>query len=65
MAQIFRPSADLMLRLVILGALSAVAVGLTVWHASLRSDPRLWEPVDQPVPFSHQHHVAEVGLDCR
>src|SRR4051794_38069357 len=22
-------------------------------------------PVDQPVPFSHQHHVAGLGLDCR
>lgn len=20
---------------------------------------------DQPVPFSHQHHVAELGIDCR
>jgi hypothetical protein len=22
-------------------------------------------PVHQPVPFSHQHHVAALGLDCR
>jgi hypothetical protein len=64
-AQIFRPSADLTLRLVVLGVLFAVAVGLLVWHASLRSGPGLQDPVDQPVPFSHQHHVAEVGLDCR
>lgn len=21
--------------------------------------------VDQPVPFSHQHHVADIGIDCR
>ncbi|MBV9539280.1 MAG: cytochrome c3 family protein, partial [Acidisphaera sp.] len=21
--------------------------------------------VDQPVPFSHQHHVAGLGIDCR
>jgi len=23
------------------------------------------EPVAQPVPFSHEHHVAALGLDCR
>jgi hypothetical protein len=22
-------------------------------------------PLDQPVPFSHQHHVNELGIDCR
>ncbi len=21
--------------------------------------------VEQPVPFSHQHHVADIGIDCR
>ena len=65
MAQIFRPGADLTLRLVVLGTVSAVMVGLVVWHASLGSGPGVEAPVDQPVPFSHQHHVAEVGLDCR
>jgi len=23
------------------------------------------EALQQPVPFSHQHHVAELGIDCR
>src|SRR4051812_11653735 len=22
-------------------------------------------PITQPVPFSHQHHVAGLGIDCR
>jgi hypothetical protein len=22
-------------------------------------------PLEQPVPFSHKHHVGELGLDCR
>ncbi|HSI71931.1 MAG TPA: cytochrome c3 family protein [Fimbriimonas sp.] len=22
-------------------------------------------PLNQPVPFSHQHHVTELGIDCR
>jgi hypothetical protein len=27
--------------------------------------PRVGEPPAQPVPFSHAHHVGEIGLDCR
>ena len=23
------------------------------------------QPVDQPVPFSHKHHVSDEGIDCR
>lgn len=32
-----------------------------------RSDywTRTKEPLAQPVPFSHQHHVAGLGIDCR
>ncbi|MEO7298627.1 MAG: cytochrome c3 family protein [Verrucomicrobiota bacterium] len=32
-----------------------------------RSDywTRVGEPQAQPVPFSHQHHVAGLGIDCR
>ena len=22
-------------------------------------------PLDQPVPFSHEHHVGGMGIDCR
>jgi hypothetical protein len=26
---------------------------------------RVGEFVEQPIPFSHQHHVGEIGIDCR
>jgi len=65
MAQIFNPAADLILRLAIGGGLFAIIASLLTWHASLATQARLRQPVEQPVPFSHQHHVAEVGLDCR
>jgi hypothetical protein len=26
---------------------------------------RQYVPLDQPVPFSHQHHVSGLGIDCR
>jgi hypothetical protein len=25
----------------------------------------LAEPVAQPIPFSHKHHVGDDGIDCR
>ncbi len=39
----------------------AVAV-LDVWSSFATA---VGKPVEQPVPFSHQHHVGDVGLDCR
>ncbi|MBK8210097.1 MAG: cytochrome c3 family protein [Rhodospirillales bacterium] len=67
MTQVFSPSADTWLRL--LAGLGAVAVAgvLLVAGGIVRSDyvtgvgvvPR------QPVPFSHEHHVGGLGIDCR
>jgi hypothetical protein len=65
MAQIFQPSADLVLRLAALSLVLGLAGGLLVWHGSLASQAPLGQPVEQPVPFSHKHHVGEVGIDCR
>lgn len=65
MAQVFHPSADWVLRLAVIGLVLGAAAGLVVWHGSLASQPRVGAPVEQPVPFSHKHHVKEVGLDCR
>lgn len=38
-----------------------VAAGL--WRSN--SSTRVDHFVDQPVPFSHKHHVGEDGIDCR
>ncbi|WP_240761375.1 cytochrome c3 family protein [Nitrosococcus wardiae] len=27
--------------------------------------PAIGKPVEQPVPFSHEHHVQDDGIDCR
>lgn len=67
MAAIFGPSANLWLRLA-LGAAVASLVGLYVSPMVL---PRIGyatgvgEVVQQPVPFSHKHHVGGDGIDCR
>lgn len=65
MSQVFKPSADTTLRVAFLGVLSFAALSLAAWHAGLSSQPQVGQPVAQPVPFSHKHHVGEVGLDCR
>lgn len=68
MAQIFSASADAWFRLmggaalisvgVFLGILALTAIMPTSF-GSARGIPR-----EQPVPFSHRHHVGELGLDC-
>lgn len=67
MAQIFQPSQNYIAKAsVVIGALVAGLV-LTVLILSPRSDFATDVGVahDQPVPFSHQHHVAGLGIDCR
>ena len=67
MAQIFKPSANVYARLSIFGALFAVVGLLFAMAAFMRSDYMTNAHVarEQPVPFSHRHHVNELGIDCR
>ena len=65
--QIFRRSTNALARATIFGTLAVlVVVGLLAdqWQRSA-----WWWHEDvtqiQPVPFSHQHHVGGLGLDCR
>jgi hypothetical protein len=67
MAQIFRPSANSIAKLTIVGVVIGVP---TVWLAiaGLSRSPantKVAVPLNQPVPFSHQHHAWELGVDCR
>lgn len=68
MTQIFTSAADAWLRLLVVGGL-AVMAGTTVAAIGFaRSDYYTGaniRPVSQPVPFSHQHHVSGLGIDCR
>ena len=67
MAAIFRPGSNLAGRSVLLGAGLLVAAGVAWWWLAPRTDwaRQVGFTIDQPVPFSHQHHVAGLGLDCR
>lgn len=67
MPQIFHPSMNTISRATIFGAVFILA--LLIWLASaiVRSPYATNAGVikEQPVPFSHKHHVAEAGIDCR
>jgi hypothetical protein len=67
MAQIFHPSADTWLRLAVAFVALAVLGGLVAiaGHADSQYTTRIGWVRDQPVPFSHAHHVGGLGIDCR
>jgi hypothetical protein len=67
MAQIFTPSFDtyfrLCLVLVCFSVLALLLLGPVAAGSAYQS--RVGWTVEQPIPFSHQHHVAGLGIDCR
>ncbi|TRX73743.1 cytochrome c3 family protein [Pseudomonas mangiferae] len=67
MAQIFSRAADTWFRvamLVIVGGLIGVFIVAMLLERSDYQTGRGWT-VDQPVPFSHQHHAGALQIDCR
>jgi hypothetical protein len=67
MPALFGPGANLAVKLVIIGGATAIALGIGWWFAFPRTNyaRRTGFTVDQPVPFSHKHHAAGLGIDCR
>ena len=65
MSQVFSRRAELAVKLVALGLLAAVLGAVAIAAARLRGGATLQEVPTQPIPFSHKHHVGDVGLDCR
>jgi len=67
MAQIFHRSANSFSRLSILAVLVVVTVLLWAALETQRAPYVTYQEVaqSQPVPFSHQHHNAGLGIDCR
>ncbi len=67
MAQIFHRSTNTVSRLSIALIVIAVAAFFFVTEQMQRSPYVSWRGVarTQPVPFSHQHHVGGLGIDCR
>lgn len=67
MTQIFHPSATTLARSSIAVLLLLIGVGALSAFALTRSQfvTKVGFAIEQPVPFSHEHHVAGLGIDCR
>jgi hypothetical protein len=67
MAQVFHPSMNTVARATIFGAVFIVGTLGYIVSVVDRSPYQTDEGVarNQPVPFSHEHHVRGLGLDCR
>jgi len=64
-AQVFSARFSLLLRIALLALPAAIAAALLVYRLNARADAPRDDPIEQPVPFSHQHHVRDDGIDCR
>jgi hypothetical protein len=65
MAQIFSRRFVLLLRFAIVAVLAFAVGSLVAYHVTARVDAALQASIGQPIPFSHQHHVRDDGIDCR
>ncbi|MDH3523946.1 MAG: cytochrome c family protein [Acidobacteriota bacterium] len=67
MAQIFHRSTNTVAKVTLFGAVFFVAVAGWVAATLDRSAYSTRQGVvrEQPVPFSHDHHVVALGIDCR
>jgi hypothetical protein len=67
MPQIFHRSTNTLSRATIFGAIFVVAalawMAMEIQHSPYTTYAGVRKP--QPVPFSHQHHVTGLGIDCR
>jgi hypothetical protein len=66
-AQVFGPGANSVARFSLVGGLVGLGLLVAVLEVFVRSPyvTGAGQPIEQPVPFSHKHHVAGDGLDCR
>ena len=67
MPQLFRPGANTLARLALAAIVAVPLLLLLIGGAVTRSGAVTGEGrfVEQNVPFSHQHHAGELGIDCR
>src|ERR1700710_3142907 len=66
-AAVFKPRANVLAKAVLLGMAFVFASGMTWWLAYPRTDyaRRVGFIIHQPVQFSHEHHVGQLGIGCK
>lgn len=67
MPQVFHPRANPLVAVVLasLALVLLVSAGLAIALGSSPYATGVGKVPDQPVPFSHEHHVSGLGIDCR
>jgi cytochrome c7-like protein len=67
MPQIFHRSTNVISKVSIFGAIFFIAAALWLTAEFTRSsyNTQAFVPREQPVQFSHKHHVGDEGIDCR
>ena len=67
MVQVFGPGANSLARFSLVGGVFGLGVLFVVLEFYVRSPyiTAVGQPIDQPVAFSHKHHVTDDGIDCR
>src|SRR5579862_6355158 len=67
MAQVFHPAFNTISRVSIFGGVFILSVLIWILGGIYRSSYVTEADVvrDQPIPFSHKHHVGGLGIDCR
>jgi hypothetical protein len=67
MAQVFHPSTNTLSKVTIFGAVFILLAGAALTEGIQRSPYSTLVNVirQQPAPFSHEHHVSGLGIDCR
>ena len=67
MAQFFPRTANSIARFSLLGLVSLIVcvAALGYWISESPYETRQGVPREQPIPFSHEHHAGDLGIDCR
>jgi len=65
MAAPFSKPAVLVVKLALLAMLGLVVAAVAAVRWGMTPRYGVFEPVAQPIPFSHKHHVGDDGIDCR
>jgi hypothetical protein len=67
MGSSFQPGANLAVKLTLISAAVVIVIGLFWWWFWPRTEyaRHVGFPLSQPAPFSHEHHVGGLGIDCR
>ncbi len=65
MAQLFHRRFGFFFRLGLTALLVSAVIVTLLWRAVMALPAGVHDPLEQPVPFSHKHHVGDDGIDCR